>query len=222
MGQISLALPTVGQLNQTEDPKIPSAFTTIQTVINGNLDATNLTTAVVQSAGVNSSGQVVKGATSFGGSESRTNAAYGTMPTPDQVSGLVLPSPGLIQVWFQATWQESVAGAAFGAIFIGSNQLKIAQTTTPVVQETAVADNGTINTPRPIFTNTAGLSSGPTSSSVYTGDVTTGQLVGGSGGGLTSIFAAAGTYTVSIQFKASSGNVVVAGRKLWVQALSFA
>ena len=42
MGQISLNLPQIGLNNSTEDAKIPSDFTTLQTVINGNLDTTNI------------------------------------------------------------------------------------------------------------------------------------------------------------------------------------
>lgn len=43
MGTISLAIPQTGLPNSTEDVKISSDFTTVQTVINGNLDPTNLT-----------------------------------------------------------------------------------------------------------------------------------------------------------------------------------
>lgn len=42
MGTINLSLPTVGQPNSTEEAKIPTALTTIQNVINGNLDTANL------------------------------------------------------------------------------------------------------------------------------------------------------------------------------------
>jgi hypothetical protein len=84
----------------------------------------------------------------------------------------------------------------------------------------------------------------------YSGDLTTGQVVGvttgtsynlnveyngavqhpfGSAtglfppvGGPCDIFAAAGTYTVSIQFKVVGGtSITVKNRQLWVQALSF-
>src|SRR4051812_26149246 len=41
--------------------------------------------------------------------ESRTNVAYGKLPTPDQVSGVVLPPNGLIVVVYQALWKSSVA-----------------------------------------------------------------------------------------------------------------
>lgn len=42
MGTISLSIPQTGQPNSTEDPKIASDFTTLQTVINGNLDGSNV------------------------------------------------------------------------------------------------------------------------------------------------------------------------------------
>jgi hypothetical protein len=59
----------------------------------------------------------------------------------------------------------------------------------------------------------------------YTGDVTTGQLLGRNLAatlmGLAVVFAAAGTYDVSIQFKSASGSVTAKERKLWVEAVSF-
>ena len=42
MGTITLELPTLGQPDKTQDVKINTAFTTVQTVINGNLGAPNL------------------------------------------------------------------------------------------------------------------------------------------------------------------------------------
>lgn len=42
MGTISLQVPVSGQPNSTEDPKIASDMTTIQTVINGNIDTNNV------------------------------------------------------------------------------------------------------------------------------------------------------------------------------------
>lgn len=42
MATINLQLPTIGQLNSTESPKIVSDFTVLQTVINGQLDTNNL------------------------------------------------------------------------------------------------------------------------------------------------------------------------------------
>lgn len=42
MGQIALTMPTLGQPDATEEPKIVTDLTLIQNVINGNLDTSNL------------------------------------------------------------------------------------------------------------------------------------------------------------------------------------
>lgn len=155
-------------------------------------------------------------------SQSRTNTSYGTLTTPDQVTNIVLPTNGLIAVWYQATWQESVQGAASAAIFLGSNQLKIAGNDAPVVQAATTNSTKGGNLAVPLTTYAQGLVSIAPDTG-YTGNVTTGQIVGGtSGGGPCYIFAAAGTYTVSVQFKATSGSVTAVNRTLWTQAVPFA
>jgi hypothetical protein len=55
---------------------------------------------------------------------------------------------------------------------------------------------------------------------------TTGLVIGAKGsnyqtGGSVRVEAAAGTYTVSVQFSATSGSVTVRSRKLWVEAKGF-
>lgn len=220
MSLLSLVLPVVGQPSSTEDPKTDTAFTTIQTWANGNIDGTNLSAAAAQSAAVNQAAQVVKGSSIISTSESRTNTAYGTLPTPDQVSSVVLATGGLLLIGYQATWQSSGAATAKAAIFIGANQMKVgAGNPTPQVQETS--NTGTANND---LLHTAAGSSGPGLYTVgftaYAGDATTGQSLGGANGGLIAVFANAGTYTVSVQFKASAGSVTVANRKLWVEAFS--
>src|SRR6185312_16248441 len=118
MGQISLNIPQVGLPDTTEDVKVANNFTTIQNAINGNVDATNLSATAAQAAGVNQSGQTVKGSAIIATSQSVTSTSFTTLPTPDQVTGLVLSSQGLITVWYQATWQESVANAAAAVIML--------------------------------------------------------------------------------------------------------
>lgn len=238
MGTIALSIPQVGQPNATEAPKIAADLTTLQTVINGNVDTANLTAAVSASAGVNATA-TVKGVTVNAGPGTRTNVAYGALnDAADQVTGIVLPANALLVVRYQATWQESVSGAARAAIFIGANQQKVALGTAPVTIA-AATNSGAPAVPFPLATNPYGLASSNGSSAVYSGDVTTGQAVGITGGlahdesgsivaplisaGPCEIFGLpAGTYTVSVQFKASSGGVTAFNRRLWVQALSFA
>jgi hypothetical protein len=177
--------------------------------------------------------------------ESRSNTVYGTLTTPDQVAGIVLPTDGWLVVAFQATWQESVAGAGRAAVFIGSNQMVIGSSGPYTVA--AATGGSTTAQDRPLFSHAAGLASVGTGSG-HT-DATTGQVVGGAplngdipsweiggtvrgvtpgGAGYTPalggpcyLFAAAGTYTISVQYKSTSGSVTVKNRRLWVSARGF-
>lgn len=159
--------------------------------------------------------------------QSRENSAYGTMPTPDEVT-VVLPENGLIAVAYQATWKESVEGAGRAAIFLGPNQIVFSDGAL-LIQQQAFVETGTVNSFRSLSSHSMGLK-GPRTGSGYPGDATTGQVVGAissnvggtaetqgySGGGPCYIFAAAGTYKVSVQFNATSGKVTAKNRKLWV------
>lgn len=179
------------------------------------------------------------GKTAISATESRTNTAYGLLTTNDRVQNVVVPTDGLLEVTYWATWQESVAGAARAAIFIGANQLKTIDASSPAspgVNEALVGAGASTAIDKPLMTSSIGLvgSGIGTNTTAYTGDVTTGQAIGqitntGSGspftiaalGGACRIFAAAGTYDVSVQFKSSSGSVTVKNRKLWVRVLPF-
>lgn len=217
----------------------------IAAVVNGNIDGTNnianagvtannLSTALAQMLGVTNVANTGRGKTIIATAESRTNTAYGTLTTADQVTGIVLPTAGLIFVAYMAMWQESVDGAARAAIFVGANQLKIAggSSAAPFVQEARNPGGAGIN--KPLSTGPQGLEGAlSASATAYTGHVTTGQAVGvldeggtldgtvGFGFGPCTIFAAAGTYTISVQYKASSGSVTASNRNLWVWTQSF-
>ncbi len=269
MTTLSLTLPVAGQPSSSEDPKVTTALQAIQSWGNGSIDAGNVTagsltaatldsTTVNAIAGINASGTVRRGKTNISATESRTNTAYGLLTTPDRVQSVVLPTDGLLYVLYQATWQESVAGAARAAIFVGSNQQKIALDygTAPVTSAAGMSVGGTAATNAVLTSWTGGLASHnqPAGGTAYGGDVTTGQAVGQVGsatvgadgitseingsivylgvqggaagssmyaGGPAVLFAAAGTYDVSVQFKASSGSVTASNRKLWVWTVGF-
>ena len=51
MPPVSLQIPQVNQPDATEDPKIAADFTTLQTLLNGNLDADNIAAGVIPTAG---------------------------------------------------------------------------------------------------------------------------------------------------------------------------
>lgn len=205
---------------------------------------------VLAQLGLNGQGVVRRGKQNIPGSESRTNAAYGTLTTPDVVADVVLPTDGLIVVMYSATWLNATASAGRAAIFLDNTQLVVADNATttapsasaPVVQA-AVGPNSTDST-APLVTFGGGLAGAGTPNNQPT-EATTGQAVGwyqshgavtGTQGKWTNgsttfdvanigapcyVFAAAGTYDVGVRFKSASGAVTVKNRKLWVWSIAF-
>ena len=191
-------------------------------VLSGNVAANqigfqHLTLAAAQNLGVNISGNISQGYLSIPTSQTLTApASYTLAATPDQISNIVITTGGLIFFAYQATWSASVATNGRAAIFLGSNQVQIASNSqaAPVVQE-ASSPNAT--NLRPLVSSQTGLVSDTSTGAAYTGNVATGQVLGDLvGAGVTIIFAPAGTYNISVQFKAASGNVTVVNRQMWV------
>lgn len=175
--------------------------------------------------------------------ESRENAAYGLMPTPDEVT-VTLPENGLIAVTFSAFWKESGAGAgARAAIFVGANQLKTfmgPEFPKNRVTQAAMFQEGDTEFKR-LETCVMGLWSQATGIS-DTEAITTGVTLGGFdkklkmdlGGTSSTPFGetnnivmggpcyitdlAAGTYKISVQYKCAAAKATVKNRKLraWV------
>ena len=247
MADINPTMPAVGELSSTADPKVLAALQSLVATINA-LDTANLAddavtaekiaAAVLQAAGLNESGIVRRGKSIVATEETRNNAAYGLLTTPDRVSSVVLPTDGLLLVGYQARWKENSnvgVNATRAAIFLGANQLQTAtplDPAAPVVQEAIMGPTNNAGTYRTLASGPWGLDSeAQTGATTYGGDVTTGQVLGARGydaasngavglpmGGLTVIFAAGATYDVSVQFK---GDVSVRDRKLWVATLGF-
>jgi len=202
---------------------------------------------IVMAGGPSAGMPIGGGSTNISTSQSTSSTSYTTLSTADQVTGLVVPTNGLIAVWYQATWSESVAGAARAAIFIGSNQLKTpaVQFNASVTQAAATDASSNAGANIPLASCPAGLISSNASSGTYSGDVTTGQAQGafnsyftmelnGSVGTPDAFGSAmpfggpcyidnlpAGTYTISVEFKASSGSVTAANRRLRAQVIAF-
>jgi hypothetical protein len=168
--------------------------------------------------------------------QEREATTYGVLTTPDEVE-VVVPANGLIAVAYQALWQQSAASAGRAALFVGTTQLKVnkANEAAPVTQA-AGYEGGSTGKWSPLFSCGVGLVAAVSGNTESGADVTTGQIVGGYGnvgkqvelggtlvetglpgvnGGPAYIFAAGGTYKISVRFKASSGKVIVKNRKLW-------
>lgn len=248
MGLIAPTIPSAGSPRGSEEVDVINALTALVNLVNGSLDSANLaanavtasevtdailtadklTSAVRQQLGLTDSSSVRRGKSIIATEETRTNVAFGTMTTPDRVQNVVLPTDGLIVVSYMAIFKSSVSSVGKAAIFIGANQLKANDGLAPPGTAIGEATTGsTANTYKPVATHPGGLySSGTGSGTAYTGHVTTGQAISAdatipAGAGPCYIFAAAGTYDVSIQFKSSSGSVSVKERNLWVWTLGF-
>jgi hypothetical protein len=252
MAIIAPATPNIGDARGSGEVAVRNDLVALLAEFNGNIDDSNIKSG----AGINgaklgagtvtpdrhSAGVVATGKSVIATSEARTNVAYGTLTTPDQVSSIVLPTDGVICVLFQATWQESVADTGRAAIFIGANQLKVASDINAgAVTQAGRTGSAATNRDTPLISHPLGLAG--LNGNAYTGDVTTGQAIGvtlttvgnlnqeingtnktladSQVGGPCSIFAAAGTYVVSVQFKSSSGSVTVKNRRLLVWAMGF-
>lgn len=200
--------------------------------------ASKLASADLAKMGIDGAATVRRGKSIVATEQSTTSTSYTTLTTPDRVSSVVLPTDGFILVWYQAMWKESNAQNARAGIFLGSNQVKAATmgTAAPAVFD-AVFASGTgsqVDEYGPLVSDTRyGLYGTYTQASgdirtAYTGDVTTGQVqgvrypAGDYFGGPVYIFAAAGTYDVSVQFKVNAaGSVTVKERKLLVATMGF-
>lgn len=179
-------------------------------------------------------GRAVTGGKSVNsGTGNRTNVAYGALSdAADQVAGLVVPANAIIAIGFQAAWFETVAAAARAAIFIGANQLKYVNgsgSAGVAVQECGTQSAGSVSSATLLGSSSHGLVSEVAAATAYPGHATTGQVLGAGEGtdgvgirvgfGLCHVFVAAGTYTISVQYKASSGTVSAIDRRLWVSVL---
>lgn len=230
MGLVNPTLPTSGDPRGPEELDLLAALQTILAEFNGNIDLANLSSALQSQFGLTSRGKCIVAT-----EESRSSASYGTLTTPDQVSDVVLPADGLIFVAYQALWKYSAGGSpAQAAIFLGANQLKVQELNSTAPATQAATCQGSNNTYTALSTGAHGLvgKGGSSYLNPSGNDVTTGQLVGvardqsdpyayDSGYGACIIFAAAGTYDVSVRFLAPTGSVTAKNRKLWVWTEGF-
>jgi hypothetical protein len=174
--------------------------------------------------------------------QSRSEATYGTLGTPDEIPGIVVPAGGLLLVEYRAVWKQSVQEKARAAIFLGENQLKVRTGNSSTAEALAAAFNAVTNFAYLSTSSALGLQSTASGMSGTLNVTTTGLLAGGFapkaqsllcelGGTLETLKAAeeaprgfgglavieglaAGTYNLSIRFKALEGSVTAKKRLL--------
>lgn len=171
--------------------------------------------------------------------EIRTNTAYGTLTTADEVKEVVISSTGLAGLIYEADFGNTEAEKGRAAIFLGANQMKVRSIAAGGgamrVQEARGSAASGVNGQYRLMSTPAGLMVGGAAQA----DVETGQAVAvaadsgkvfgyageesfsfnGFSGGICLIRAAPGTYNISIRFKASVGSVSAKNRRLDVFTL---
>lgn len=155
-------------------------------------------------------------------SQTRTSSSYGTLSTPDQVTGVVVPTNGIIQVRYWAIWERATAVTGNAAIFIDSTMLTVprltgASTATGEASNVGGLDQYLTTYWGGLISTGSGGDSGTVASLPATGSI---LGAGAAGGGACEIIGLpAGTYTVSVRFKTPSGTLTIENRNLWVRVL---
>jgi hypothetical protein len=197
-------------------------------LVASGLAADDLSASAAELIGVSAGGVVRRGRSVQATAGSRASVSYGALDNgPDEVARLVLPTDGLLCVSYRALVKESVWGAARVAVFVNGVQLLLSAANNSVpasAQECSVGALGGTTGPnvtgvyRRVVAGDAGLA---IAGDGYAGDATFGSSASPLLTNHLECEMAAGTYTVGVQYKASSGTVTAQDRKLRVWALAF-
>lgn len=142
--------------------------------------------------------------------QSRTLSSFGKLSTADEISGIEVPSGGLLAIRYSALVSVGSSFPGAVALFINAQQLKAGSGLAS--QELEISSNGF----SAILTAGSGglISQGEVSSLPTTGY----------GMGVTEVVVPAGTYAVSVQYKTHSGTsqtITAKNRTLWVSVAGF-
>lgn len=138
--------------------------------------------------------------------QSTSSTTFTTLSTADETSGVVLPAGGKIRITYAAIWKSSVEEAGKAAIFLDSTQVQSGNF--GASEASAITSFATLAT---TGSSTQGVLSRGGSYSAFT----TAEAVRP-----VDVFAPAGTYVISVKYRAASGSVTARERKLWVEVLS--
>lgn len=162
------------------------------------------------------------------------NGGFEFMGTPDRVSGIVLPTDGLIMVLFQAEFRFGRSGitgtpSTVVGLFVGTNQAYIAKNSSP--NPNRLVWSGSSSTSRSSAKYGAlsiaggGIRHQLASTAVDYAHNANAQVIGDETGGSSPLvlFAPAGTYDVGVKFDVSDtgADCEIKNRKLWVWSLEF-
>jgi hypothetical protein len=141
-------------------------------------------------------------------SQSRASTTYGVLSTADEISGIVIPGPtSILEVMFSLRYSSTVTNAGAVSLFLGTEQIRAPENAGFV--EALSAGSGVTQR---LFSNpgspsglTAGAGSGAEAKNAVVG------------GWLPVSHIEAGTYAVSLRFRASSGSISADNRVLYAR-----
>jgi hypothetical protein len=215
-GSVSFETPEPNEALASSDSKIRAAIIALREAINGGLSNENLSGAAgITRANLAKESKPVTWYSPkvISTEEVRSNTSYGTLGTEDAIPGVVLPEGGIIKVFYRAHVKQSVSEAGIIGLFLGANQVATANGGSTI--QTGLASGTGFGT---VFTSASNSVNGLQFEGISNAESTTGQSVGY---GALEVFAPAGTYTVSVRYKASSGSITAKERKLWVEVHGF-
>jgi hypothetical protein len=201
-------LPRLNQTGANEWADVQANDEAIATVVNGEISNENIVAgAAIARSKLEAAAQGIGGEwyspKVIATEESRTNVAYGTLTTADEITAVVVPTNGKVIINYRAKVKNSVESAGRIAVFIDGNQLQLAGGGN---SEQALIGTG-FNT---ITTNLGTLAT----ANENIADATTGQVISQAP---LEVFVAAGTHTVGVRYKASSGSITAKERRLLVE-----
>lgn len=201
-GSINPNIPAKGEALGASDAKVKSSLITLRDGLNAILGSGNR----VETGGLEAAAKPVTWYTPkvIETEESRTNTAFGTLTTADEITGVVVPANGLVFISYEAVFKSSVGGAGAVGLFIGSNQIENA------VEHVEADTEGTsflrVSTYRTDIERVGSVT--PATTGRVVGVLSVGEL-------------AAGTYAISARYKATSGSVTAKERLLRVEVHGF-
>jgi hypothetical protein len=180
----------------------------------------NLTAALAQDLGINSGSVVGRGVTNVAAAQTTSGTSFGFLSTHDEVTGITLATNGLIKINYLAQVKVS-AGTGQAGLFINPGSGYVALNY-PSSNNTfnQVSGSFTATHISPIVTNGNTLTTIASGSSDST-FVTTGMALPTAGGSII-VMAAAGTYSIGVQYLNSAGTTTAQNRTLWIETTNFA
>lgn len=209
-------LPRLNQTGANEWADVQANDEAIATVVNGEISNENIAAgAAIARSKLEPGAQGIPGTTYpavvIATEQTRESVTQGTLSTPDEVTGVVLPTNGIIKVSYAALWKSSVAEAGRAAIYLNAGVVGTLLFAGKVAEE---ATTGTT-----FHTLQSGHTAG--AAPLRTGLELTSMPSAFAWIEVVEIQAAAGTYAVAVKFSATSGSVTVKERSLRVSVTTF-